>query len=447
MIDAEDELLKWFDLNKRDMPWRRDNEESNDQNFSAYRIWVSEIMLQQTKVETVREYYRKWMEKFPTVQDLAKGTSDEVNSLWAGLGYYSRAKNLHKASKIIVNELNGKFPSDVDDLLKLPGIGKYTAGAISSIAFNKKSPLVDGNVIRVFSRLLKRSATRDDKDLIKFCWKVAEENIIKQTRPGDWNQALMELGAIICKPKNPNCSKCPLNLSCKVFLEDKQNIDNYPLPKVKKIIPIEYYEVIVIKNNRSKYLMKRRPSKGLLANQFEFIKILTKTENKTKKNKKSIHQKVDEKKTKLKVKSEENDLKVEKIDEFESFEELLSKLFDESEVLKMKNLDRTSHGSYTHVFSHLKHVLNIKSIEINEREEEMKISEIGLKDGYGWYSEEEMNEKGITKSTLVCLNKSKQKLTTTPGTTTSTKRKRKKKDLKMRKLHEFFRAGAVKTIE
>ena len=172
-------LLGWYARNKRDLPWRsvQIKQESTpiSVNNIAYAVWVSEIMLQQTRVESVKNYYTRWMNKFSNVSELAGASDAQVNSLWAGLGYYSRARNLHKAAKVVQEEYNGIIPSKLDDLLRLPGIGKYTAGAISSIAFDKPTPLVDGNVIRVFSRWFKKSLPRDDRKLTSFCWEVAEE--------------------------------------------------------------------------------------------------------------------------------------------------------------------------------------------------------------------------------------------------------------------------------
>ena len=181
---------------------------------SPYGTWVSEVMLQQTRVETVIDYYNRWMTAFPTVESLSKATDAEVNSLWAGLGYYRRARMLHQGSKYIMNECQGKLPSTIEGLLKVPGIGSYTAGAISSIAFNDTSALVDGNVLRVFSRLFAIACSPKDPAFIKKSWDIANYLIEGCDSPSDFNQGLMELGATICVPKSPGCERCPMSEVC-----------------------------------------------------------------------------------------------------------------------------------------------------------------------------------------------------------------------------------------
>jgi len=198
-------LLAWYDRVKRDMPWRR--------NVSPYRTWISEIMLQQTTVATVTPYFGRFLERFPTIQALAEAPEDDVLKAWAGLGYYSRARNLRRAAQKIVAEHGGRFPDSFEAVLDLPGVGRYTAGAILSIAFGKPYPVLDGNVIRVFSRLF---AIEDDvkkAQTVKALWAKAEE-LVDRERPGDWNQALMELGATVCLPESPRCDDCPLARSC-----------------------------------------------------------------------------------------------------------------------------------------------------------------------------------------------------------------------------------------
>lgn len=198
-------LLAWYDRVKRDMPWRRE--------VSAYRTWISEIMLQQTTVATVTPYFGRFLDRFPTIQSLAAAPEEDVLKMWAGLGYYSRARNLRRAAQKIVAEHGGRFPDSYEAVLDLPGIGRYTAGAILSIAFGKPYPVLDGNVIRVFSRLfaieddVKKTAT------VKALWARAEE-LVDRERPGDWNQALMELGATVCAPESPRCGGCPLARYC-----------------------------------------------------------------------------------------------------------------------------------------------------------------------------------------------------------------------------------------
>lgn len=191
--DFSRKLLKWFDRDQRDMPWRKDRD--------PYRIWVSEIMLQQTQVKTVIPYFNRWMKTFPTVHALAKAPLPKVLKQWEGLGYYSRARNLHKAAHIVSQELDGNIPDTLPGILKLPGIGRYTAGAILSIAYDQPVPVLDGNVKRVVSRLFlmkDNGATTASETRL---WNKAE-SLVPRKRPGDFNQALMELGATVCLPKN-----------------------------------------------------------------------------------------------------------------------------------------------------------------------------------------------------------------------------------------------------
>ena len=177
-----------------------------------YATWVSEIMLQQTRVETVIRYFLTWMERFPTIEALASASAEEVNSVWAGLGYYRRARMLHEGAQHVVRELGGRLPRTVPELLKIKGVGPYTAGAIASIAFAQAAPVVDGNVIRVFSRL--HAIDGDPATLLKPSWKLAE-HLLDRSRPGDYNQGLMELGATVCTPKSPKCGECPLQNQCR----------------------------------------------------------------------------------------------------------------------------------------------------------------------------------------------------------------------------------------
>ena len=188
-------LLDWYDAHRRDLPWRR--------NPDPYRVWVSEVMLQQTRVAAVLEHYAKWMERFPTVQELARAREQTVLAMWSGLGYYHRARRLHQAAKLIVRERNGEFPGSAEGWRELPGIGRYTAAAIASIAFGEPVAVVDGNVERVLDRLF---GTHESKGSH---WQRAEV-LLERSRPGDFNQAMMELGATICTPRTPQCLVCPL---------------------------------------------------------------------------------------------------------------------------------------------------------------------------------------------------------------------------------------------
>lgn len=251
-------LLSWYDKHKRTLPWRGQPD--------AYAVWISEIMLQQTRVETVIPYFGKWMRLFPTVQVLASAPEREVLNAWEGLGYYSRARNLHKAARIVANDLGGNLPRTVDGLLKLPGIGRYTAGAIASIAFGKNEPALDGNLKRVYARLFDVEEPADSSTGEKLLWELARENLPKG-RAGDYNQALMDLGATICIPKKPRCSICPLMRLCKARQNSTQ--EQRPVKKPRKSTP-QYVNVAGIVIQRGRVLLAQRPSKGLLGGMWEF---------------------------------------------------------------------------------------------------------------------------------------------------------------------------------
>jgi A/G-specific adenine glycosylase len=192
-------LLDWYDQNRRDLPWR--------QNADPYRVWVSEIMLQQTRVAAVLDHYTRFLHRFPNVQSLAAGREASVLAVWSGLGYYHRARRMHQAAKVIVRDRNGAFPRTAEEWRKLPGIGRYTAAAIASIAFGETVAVVDGNVERVLDRMFGRNEGRE------VAWQRAE-TVLDHDRPGDFNQAMMELGATICTPRSPQCLLCPLNAWC-----------------------------------------------------------------------------------------------------------------------------------------------------------------------------------------------------------------------------------------
>ncbi len=206
-----DDLLNWYQKNQRQLPWR----DTRD----PYLIWVSEIMLQQTQVQTVIPYYLRFIKLFPTIQTLAEADINKVLKAWEGLGYYSRARNLHKAAKVVHKEFSGSLPQSVSELKKIPGIGDYTAAAILSIAFNQATPAVDGNIKRVFSRLKTISDPVNHSASLKN-YKAFANKLMNQTAPGQYNQALMELGALICKPKIPSCHKCPVSNHCLAFNND-----------------------------------------------------------------------------------------------------------------------------------------------------------------------------------------------------------------------------------
>lgn len=246
-------LVEWFKENKRDLPWRRTS--------NPYYIWISEVMLQQTQVVTVIPYYIQFIERFPTVTDLANATLDEVHHYWQGLGYYRRGENLWKGAKVIEERWQGAFPKDPKLISEIPGIGPYTLGAICSIAYHMPLPAVDGNVMRVMSRWYCLS---EDIGIAKNR-KVFEEKVMlnMHDNPNQFNQGLMELGALICTPKNPKCEECPVKALCKAY--QTGSVERFPV-KEKKIKKVEeaYYVLIIEKD--SQIAMIKRPEEGLLAN-------------------------------------------------------------------------------------------------------------------------------------------------------------------------------------
>jgi len=253
-----DILLTWYEGCKRDLPWRKDKD--------PYKIWVSEVMLQQTQVEVVRSYFERWMERFPTLESLAEAQEEEVIQYWQGLGYYSRARNLLQGVREVSASYGGLVPGTKEEVVGLAGVGDYTAGAILSIAYNQKEPAIDGNVLRVFSRLFciegEISAT-----LVKRRIKELVEREIPVDHPGDFNQALMDLGATICIPKVPRCVSCPLQSCC--CANDKGLQQQLPVKK-KKTPPLPVRLVAGVMQEGGFFLLRCRPTKGLLAGMWEF---------------------------------------------------------------------------------------------------------------------------------------------------------------------------------
>ncbi|XP_071764649.2 adenine DNA glycosylase [Centroberyx gerrardi] len=321
------QLLNWYDKGKRELPWRTAAMTEPDLNIRTYAVWVSEIMLQQTQVATVIDYYNKWMKRWPTVQDLAAATLEEVNQMWAGLGYYSRGKRLHEGAQKVVSELKGQMPRTVESLLKqLPGVGRYTAGAIGSIALGQVTGAVDGNVIRVLCRVRAIGADSTSPAVTEALWGLANM-VVDPERPGDFNQAMMELGARVCTPKGPLCSQCPIQSHChsyrKVYAKQEKNskrllgkldrlpstlpdiedcmnggscplcpaepwddelgVQNFPRKPVKKPPRVERtLTCMVVRSGEEggdEYLLTQRPNKGLLAGMWEFPSLLLEGEN------------------------------------------------------------------------------------------------------------------------------------------------------------------------
>jgi A/G-specific adenine glycosylase len=251
-------LPGWFAENARDLPWRRTKD--------PYAIWVSEILLQQTRVQAVVPYYERFLERFPTVEKLAHARLDTLLKLWEGLGYYSRARNLHQAAKEIVTRFGGHLPSSRDELLTLPGIGRYTAGAIASIAFGRREPLVDGNVARVLCRIFRIKGSPKDIAVQERIWSIAGELLPKHDA-GPFNQALMELGSEVCRPRLPRCDECPVNRACEARLHHEQ--DSFPTRVAKKPLP-RHVVVVGVIYREGRILIDKRKPEGLLGGLWEF---------------------------------------------------------------------------------------------------------------------------------------------------------------------------------
>ena len=251
-------LLPWYEKNKRDLPWRRDQE--------PYHVWLSEIMLQQTRVEAVKGYYTRFLEKLPTIADLAEADDELTHKLWEGLGYYSRVRNLKKAAQVIIERHDGIFPGEYEAVLALPGIGEYTAGAICSIAFNLPTPAVDGNVLRVISRL-----TADDTPIDNPAVKRKVRDNLAAVYPkeaGAFTQALMELGATLCGPNwMPRCEECPCHKFCRGALTG--TAEQFPVKSAKKPRKVEEKTVFILSCDGC-YALQKRPNKGLLAGLWQF---------------------------------------------------------------------------------------------------------------------------------------------------------------------------------
>jgi A/G-specific adenine glycosylase len=260
-------LLDWFAKNARDLPWRRTSD--------PYDIWVSEIMLQQTQVKTVIPYWKRWMNKLPTATSLTKAKSSVIHKLWEGLGYYTRVRNLQKAAKKIVADHDGKFPRDFQVILELPGIGRYTAGAIASIAFNEPKPILDGNVIRVLTRLHAIAGDPREKAVNNLLWELAEKLVTfagsrdkrGTSRCSHFNQSLMELGALICTPKQPKCPICPLRKWCTALRA--QRVGQFPQLDAR-LAPTRRHFVAFVLESRGRFLVRQRPKGIVNAHLWEF---------------------------------------------------------------------------------------------------------------------------------------------------------------------------------
>jgi A/G-specific adenine glycosylase len=246
-------LLNWFDSHgRKDLPWQKPR--------SPYRVWVSEIMLQQTQVQTVIPYFNRFIKQFPTLNELAQASEDEVLSLWSGLGYYSRARNLHHTAKIIYQAHQNLFPTDLKTLIDLPGIGPSTAAAILSQAFNEPTAILDANVKRVLARYFLIKGWPEQTQVKKNLWDLAHL-CMSQERCADYTQAIMDLGATCCTTKNPDCFRCPLINNCLAFKNKEQHL--YPTRKLKKPVPLHYQQLLVLCNEQGLIYLEKRPPTGL----------------------------------------------------------------------------------------------------------------------------------------------------------------------------------------
>lgn len=256
----------WFAKHRRDLPWRVEVKTPGGRARSPYYALVSEVMLQQTQASRVAERFEKFVDRFPTFEALARASEDEVLSEWTGLGYYRRARNLHAAARVVVEEHRGKAPSEVDALRALPGVGRYTAGAIASVCFGVRAPIVDANVARVMLRLEGKKLAITDPKAQKFAWERAESLVNAARSPGNFNEGLMELGALVCTPRNPKCEACPLKARCVAFERGKQ--DEIPVRAAKPEKPIVFHTAVVVRTNGvdgEVFHVEQRPPKGLWA--------------------------------------------------------------------------------------------------------------------------------------------------------------------------------------
>jgi A/G-specific adenine glycosylase len=263
MKDFSDKIIAWYNIYKRDLPWRNTN--------NPYLIWLSEIILQQTRVDQGMSYYLKFAETFPTIKHLAKAENDAIMKLWQGLGYYSRARNMHTTAIHIAEHYNSKFPDKYEDVLSLKGIGEYTAAAIVSFAYNKPHAVVDGNVFRVLSRVFGIETPIDTSKGKKEFYELANK-LIDKKHPGLYNQAIIEFGALQCKPVNPDCSVCPLNNMCYAFAESK--ITQLPVKSNKTKVRKRYFNYLVLSNKHT-IALNKRIAKDIWINLFDFPLIET----------------------------------------------------------------------------------------------------------------------------------------------------------------------------
>ncbi len=270
-VSFSNKLINWYNHNKRDLPWRKTKD--------PYKIWVSEIILQQTRIEFGIKYYYKFIKRYPDVKKLANSKEMDLMKIWEGLGYYSRAINMLKTAKIVLNNFNGVFPLSYEELIQLPGIGDYTASAISSICNDELQVVVDGNVLRFLSRIHKIDLPIESIKTKKYFKKLGFK-LIQDVKPGDFNQALMDYGSIICKPKKFDCNNCLFSSDCKAY--NSNSVENYPVKKKKIKVKDRFLNYVVVVTNDNKTQIKKRDSSGIWKNLYEFPLIETKIETSAK---------------------------------------------------------------------------------------------------------------------------------------------------------------------
>ena len=266
-VTFSNKLINWYNHNKRDLPWRKTKD--------PYKIWVSEIILQQTRIEFGIKYYNKFLKRYPDVKKLANSKEIDLMKIWEGLGYYSRAINMLKTAKIVLNSFNGVFPLRYEELIQLPGIGDYTASAISSICNDESQVVVDGNVLRFLSRMHKIDLPIESIKTKKYFKKLGFK-LIQDVKPGDFNQALMDYGSTICKPKKFDCNNCLFSSDCKAF--NSNSVENYPVKKKKIKVKDRFLNYVVVVTKDNKTQIKKRDSSGIWKNLYEFPLIETKIE-------------------------------------------------------------------------------------------------------------------------------------------------------------------------
>ncbi|KAI8148757.1 DNA glycosylase [Fennellomyces sp. T-0311] len=407
----QDRLLEWYDREKRmNMPWRKPTRTDLDQKALAQRAY-------ETQVATVIDYYNRWMEAFPTIQALAEADIEKVNELWAGLGYYSRARRLWEGAQKVVREFDGSLPSNAEDLQRyIPGVGRYTAGAVASIVFNQVTPVVDGNVIRVVARLRAIGADPKKASTVELFWEIAAKLVSKE-RPGDTNQALMELGARVCTPQNPQCTTCPLQKNCHAFAQreihsrlktekfwekkkrtreidhectfcpeihthldgdDDYAVTRYPTkPEKKKPRDEECAVYIVQSKTSSKFLISKRPETGLLAGLWEFPSLELESLDTT------------------------YDVRSKKASGF------LQERYG-IDVEETKGLERHDLGNVVHLFSHIRKVYHVEWIHLSCANEDGLLDDEQVK----WVDGDELKKSPIPtglKKALALLEKFQKK--------------------------------------